>query len=252
MSEERTRAAILSAGPNDGNWTDVIRRAKRARRRQGIYGVVLLTALVVVGVASAYALGHPIVDFGTADKAPSKSIAVIGGADAGAPEGIATGVLADQAREIPGLSAGGKPYEVSVEPTREGGFCTFSRITKSGSLLHCLSNSADRRSIERSIGLWINAPDGLHGPLWIGGEFLESEGDHLEVAYANGTNDEIPFVWVNAPIDAGIFVLSVPEDRRVDARWPVSVTLFDRNGKVLARESIHVEWWVDSGGAPDS
>ena len=57
MSEELKRDEILSAGPADGDWTDVLKRAKRTHRRQ-VSAAVVLTALVVVGAASAYALTH--------------------------------------------------------------------------------------------------------------------------------------------------------------------------------------------------
>lgn len=57
MSEELKREEILGVGPDDGDWADVISRASRARRRYQVRAAVLLTALVVVGVASAYALG---------------------------------------------------------------------------------------------------------------------------------------------------------------------------------------------------
>ena len=58
MSDDLTRNEILSAGPDDGDWSDVISRASRARRRYQVRAAVLVTALVVVGAASAYALTH--------------------------------------------------------------------------------------------------------------------------------------------------------------------------------------------------
>jgi|SRR5450830_21581 len=234
MSEELQRDEILSAGPDDGDWTDVLRRATRARRRRGIYGAVLLTALVVIGVASAYALGHPIVDFGTADKAPSKDAARIRSADAGVPEGTGPGVLADQARKIPGLSIDGKPYEISVAPTRDGGFCIS--FPQGGWAIPCIANDAQRR-LMGSMSLAMTA-EGDWGPFWIGGIFLEREGERLEVVRADGSSDDIPFVWVTSPINAGFFAFKVPNEDRVNGRGPVSVALFDRDGTVLARESI--------------
>ena len=62
MSDDSIRHAILSAGPDDGDWTDVLRRVILTRHRRQVYGAVLLSALVIVGAASAYALthrGHP-------------------------------------------------------------------------------------------------------------------------------------------------------------------------------------------------
>lgn len=58
MSEELKREEILGAGPDDGDWSDVISRASRARRRYQVRAAVLVTALVAVGAASAYALTH--------------------------------------------------------------------------------------------------------------------------------------------------------------------------------------------------
>ena len=230
MTDDQMRREILSAGPDDGDWMDVVRRATRARHRSQIYAAVAVAALVVVGVASAYALGHPIIDFRTADNAPHKVIAEFDSLDIGAPEGMATGVLSDQARAIPGLYLNGEPYELGVAPTKEGGFC----ISQSG----CIANGADRRTMDGRISISIKAPEGLSGPCRISGEFLKSEGERLEVAYADGTSEEVPFVWVTAPINAGFFVFDVPEERRVNSHRPVSVVLFDRAGKVLVRESI--------------
>jgi hypothetical protein len=58
MSEELTRNEILSAGPDDGDWGDVLGRVKRAHYRRQVYTAAALAALVIVGAASAYALSH--------------------------------------------------------------------------------------------------------------------------------------------------------------------------------------------------
>jgi len=229
MSEELKCDAILSAGPDDDNWGDVIRRAKRARRRQGVYGVVLLTALVVIGVASAYALGHPIVDFNTAEKGPTKVVNDFGSMEVGAPEGMAPGVLPEQARRIPGLYLDGKPYNLYVAPTRQGGFCATNG---------CIS---DRSTLVGRISVTTEgfpSKAGVVGVSRISGEFIEEGGERLELSYQDGTRDEVPFVWVTAPIDAGFFVFAIPEAHRVSAARPVRVTLFDKDGKELAGDPI--------------
>jgi hypothetical protein len=57
VSDKLTRnELLLSPGPDDGDWTDVVKRAKRAHRRQ-VYAAAVLLALVVVGVAFTYAIG---------------------------------------------------------------------------------------------------------------------------------------------------------------------------------------------------
>ncbi|MGD0274249.1 MAG: hypothetical protein ABSB96_11035 [Gaiellaceae bacterium] len=232
MSEELKREEILSAGPDDGDWTDVVRRATRARRRRGIYGAVLLTALVAVGVASAYALGHPIVDFGAADKAPEKVVVEFGALDVSAPSNFTPGLIPDQAREIPGLYLNGKPFKLYVAPTKAGGFC--------GTVGGCVN---DRAAVAKSI-LWsLSAGNKRFEKLsdvvyeQIDGAFFDRNADRLELSYADGTSEEIPFVWVSAPIDAGFFVLGIPKVHQNSANRPTALTLYEAGGKVIARES---------------
>lgn len=219
MSEALRRDEILSAGPNDGDWTDVVRRMTRARRRQGVYGVVLLTALVVVGVASAYALGHPIVDFNTAEKGPTNVVNDFGELEVSAPENMTPGLLPDQARKIPGLYLDGKPYAFYIAPTKSGGFCsTIGGCIRVG----------DRPELMDDI-LW-GLETGRRFERF-SGAFIEKNADRLVLSYTDGTSEEVPFVWVGAPIDAGFFVLS-PANR------PAKLTLYDSRGEVIARESI--------------
>jgi len=129
MSEEPKREAILSTGLDDGDWTDVVRRATRARRRQEIYGAALLVALAAIVVACSSALGHPIVDFGRAHKAPENVVVNFSSLDQPVPENqgppadLGPRVLAAQTREIPGLYLYGKPYKLYVAPTELDGVC---------------------------------------------------------------------------------------------------------------------------------
>ena len=45
MSDE----LLLSPGPDDGDWSDVVKRAKKAHRRSQIQLAIALIALAVVG-----------------------------------------------------------------------------------------------------------------------------------------------------------------------------------------------------------
>jgi hypothetical protein len=212
---------------NGADWTDVLSRSTRARRRRrGIYGAVLLAALVVIGVASAYALGHPIVDFNTAEKGSTKIVDDFGSMDIGAPPGMAPGVRAEQARRIPGLYLNGKKFNFWVAPTKKGGFCEISG---------CI---ADRRTLVGHIAVTVSGNKGNTGVAWINGDFIDGRGERLELSYADGSRDEIPFVWVNAPINAGFFVFGIPKEHQVPARRPVTIALFDGEGTTLAREPI--------------
>jgi hypothetical protein len=226
MSDQLSREEILNAGPDDGDWVDVLRRTKRARRRRGIYGAVLLTALVVVGVASAYALGHPIVDFNTAEKGPTKVVNDFGELEVSAPENMTPGLLPDQARKIPGLYLDGKPYAFYVAPTKSGGFCSTiggcvgvnDRPEMKDRVLGGLETS---KSFER-----------------LDGVFIEKNADRLVLSYADGTSDDVPFIWVTEPIEAGFFVLAIPEAHQTSANRPTSLALYASGGERLANESL--------------
>lgn len=226
MSEELKRDAILSAGPNDGNWTDVIHRATLARRRQGIYAAVLLTALVVVGVASAYALGHPIVNFNTAEKGPTNVVNDFGELEVSAPENMTPGLLPDQARKIPGLYLDGKPYAFYVAPTKSGGFCS----TIGG----CVSVNDRPEMKDRILG----GLEASKSSERLDGVFIEKNADRLVLSYADGTSDDVPFVWVTEPIEAGFFVLDIPEAHQTGANRPTGLTLYDSGDETIANAPL--------------
>jgi hypothetical protein len=226
MSEELKRDEILSTGPDDGDWTDVLRRAARARRRQGIYGVVLLSALVVVGVASAYALGHPVVDFGSAEKGPMTVVNDFGALEVSAPENMTPGLVPDQARKIPGLYLDGKPYEFYVAPTKSGGFCS----TIGG----CVGVN-DRPEMKNRVLGGLETSKSFER---LSGVFIEKNADRLVLSYADGTSDEVPFVWVTEPIEAGFFVFDIPEAHRASANSPTALALYDSSGETLAKAPL--------------
>jgi hypothetical protein len=238
VSNDQMRNEILSAGPDDGDWTDVLRRTKRARRRQGVYGFVLLTALVVVGVASAYALGHPVIDFGKAAKGPKKVVNDFGSMEVGAPPGMAPGVLPHQTRRIMSFRVDGKNHVLWVAPTNKGGFCADWSELGGG----CRANRHDRSAGELDVmgsGETIDSSDGkVVTDRVLFGSFFNRNGARLEITYADGKTTEISFVWVSKPIKAGFYYFPVPNLRRHSGRWPVVVTLFDSDGKRLTHESI--------------
>ena len=226
MSEELKRNDVLSAGPDDGDWDDVVRRAKGARRQRSLYLLVALVGLIVVGVASAYALGHPVVDFSSAEPGSQKVIDDAGSMEVGAPPGMAPGVIPEQARKIPGLFVDGKPYQLWVTPTKSGGFCTNHE---------CIP---DRSTLNGRVYVGMTGNQSFTGVSQIGGAFVDPNGDRLELSYADGTTAEIPFVWVTAPIDAGFYVFDIPKEHQVAAARPTRVTLLDSKGKELIRGEV--------------
>jgi RNA polymerase sigma-70 factor, ECF subfamily len=67
----------------------------------------------------------------------------------------------------------------------------------------------------------------------LGGSFFQSEAERVQVSYADGTSDQIRFVWVSEPISAGFFLYRVPNAHRSSAARPISVELYDESGDVL-------------------
>jgi hypothetical protein len=218
-------AEFLSTGPDDSDWNDVRRRAKQGRRRRQASVTLVLAGAVVLLVASAYAFGHPIVDFRSSPKGPPKVVDDFGSLEVGAPAGMAPGVVPEEARRITSVQIDGKKHVLWVAPTKQGGFCESWSQFIGG----CRADRHDAfaKHIEVS-----GTQDVLAG------SFFQDSGSRLELEYADGTTDEIPFVWVTAPIEAGFYLFRVPDAHRVDGHRPKSIRLLDDNGKVVAEEPI--------------
>ncbi|MDQ2980897.1 MAG: hypothetical protein M3R26_01040 [Actinomycetota bacterium] len=227
---ETLGADLLRHGPDDGDWSDVLRRATRARRRRQTSAVGALVAAVAVGIASAYAFGHAIIDFGKAEKGPVTIVNDFGSLEVGAPEGMAPGVLPHEARRITSVFIDGKEHVLWVAPTKQGGFCEQWSDFFGG----C---RADRRD-EFAKRIGVSAAVSAAGINVLGGSFFQSAGARLKLSYADGTSDEIPFVWVSAPIEAGFYLYRVPDPHRVIGHRPTALSLFDDRGKMLAREPV--------------
>ena len=74
MSEHPLSSDLLERGPDDADWSDVLRRVGGKRRRRKTAAMVAAVAIVATGIASAYAFGHPIIDFSKAPKGPEKVV----------------------------------------------------------------------------------------------------------------------------------------------------------------------------------
>jgi hypothetical protein len=223
---ESLRTDLLTQGPDDADWSEVLSRSARARRRSLALAVMALVAAVGVGIASAYAFGHPIIDFGKAEKGPTTIVNDFGSLEVGAPEGMAPGVLPHEARKITSVSIDGKEHVLWVAPTKQGGFCEqWSDL---------FGGCRDDRHDEFAKHIDITAA----GIDLLGGSFFQSAGVRLVLSYADGTSDEIPFVWVSAPIEAGFYLFRVPDAHRVAGNRPSALSLLDDRGRVIAREPI--------------
>src|SRR6476659_8834113 len=225
MTDLLATAELLSRGPDDGDWNEVRRRASRGRRRRLGSVMFVLVGAVALVIASAYAFGHPIVDFGSAPKGPQKVVNDFGSLEVGAPSGMAPEVLPHEARRITAVSIDGKEHVLWVAPTKQGGFCESWSQFVGG----CRADRHDAFAKHINVGGTADV---------LAGSFFQESGSKLELEYADGAADEIPFVWVTAPIDAGFYLFRVPNAHRLEGHRPTSIRLLDDDGKVVAEDPI--------------
>jgi hypothetical protein len=207
-------------------------RVPRPFGRRGLLLAGLgLLALVVVVAAAAYVLGHPVIDFGKAQKGTRKVVDDFGSLQVGAPsQAMAPGVLPHQVRAITAVSIDGKTHTLYVAPTKKGGFCFQWSQLMGG----CRADRHDKFASHVDAG----GMAGPHGMTILNGSFFQAAGDRLEVEYADGEKNDIPFVWVTAPINAGFYLYRVPDAHRRAGHQPVSITLYDASNRVIDRERI--------------
>jgi hypothetical protein len=221
---------LLVHGADDADWSDVLRRSRKALRRRRSVELVAALAVVTAGVASAYALGHPVVDFGKAQHGSLKQVNEFGSMQVGAPRGMAPGVLAHQARRITAVRLDGKVHVLYVAPTKQGGFCAEWTDLGGG----CRANRHDTFAARLDAGGMV----GPHGLTVLQGSFFQTAGDRLTISFKDGATADVPFTWVTAPIDAGFYLYRVPDAHRTAATRAVSLALYDKDGKLLDREPI--------------
>jgi hypothetical protein len=208
--------------------------AKRPPRRRFLLTAAAIMALVFAVVAAAYALGHPIIDFGKAPKGPRQVVNDFGRLTVGATPIY---VLPHQARRITSVRIDGKERVLWVAPMRQGGFCyQWSGpigFLRSGLIGSC--HPADQRGFLPS-GLEWSGILGPRGVTILGGSFTSAAAARIVIAYADGRKSEIPFVWINAPINAGFFLYRIPDAHRRRGHLSVAITLLDSSNRVIYRE----------------
>jgi hypothetical protein len=219
--------AIDPLGPN---WGDVVHRSRRALRRRRALNAAALLAVVAAGVASAYALGHPVIDFGKAQHGSLKQVNQFGSMEVGAPRGMAPGVLPHQTRQITAVRIDRHWHTLYVAPTTRGGFC-YLWTTLIGS---CRATRTGRFAARLDTGGLV----GPQGALVLSGSFIRAGGERLTMTFKDGSTADVPFVWVTAPIDAGFYLYRIPDAHRHLATRAVSLALFDRHGKLITREPM--------------
>ncbi|HVW90746.1 MAG TPA: hypothetical protein VHC01_14875, partial [Gaiellaceae bacterium] len=214
--------------PFGPDWGDVLRRARRSRAHRWTLQAVVV-AVLVVGVASAYAFGHSVIDFGSAKPAGLKQVDEFGSMQVGAPRGMAPGVLPHEARRITSVRFDGKVHTLYVAPTKSGGYCYVWTD---------LGGGCRARHDRVANALGTGGEVGPNGLTVLETSFLQAAGERLVMTFKDGATADVPFVWVSAPIDAGFTVYRIPDAHRRAATRPVWLALYDAHGKLLRRDPI--------------
>ena len=260
---------IDSCDDDFGDWADVLRRAQvttvqhsdggparvhrptrsgsAGRRRRVLLAVaaVLLAGLVLVSTgfgrnALQSLLGRIDVDFWRSEPAPSvvrwrfEDLAI------GSPPSLVPQAIASEARTVGTLRVGGRTRTLWVAPTRKGGFCYELEDSFGGrrpgagmrAALTRLSASPTLRIDPRP-----NAPTWAR-MLGVQGTVLGDEIEQLSIEFADGTSQDLDFLYVSSPIDAGFFGYTVPEGRQLGRGRPRFVVGRNSAGNVIARQRL--------------
>jgi len=175
----------------DGDWKDVLSRARRAaptsRHRPTPRRVALAAAVVAVAVtATAVAFGWPqsFVDFLSSRKAPENVKNFFGGENVGAPSGMSPEAIPGEARKITTAtfdadhSVGSHPtrHTLYVAPRKGGGFCYLWTDFSGG----CVDATTASGPLSMS---WV----GNDFALLLGGTVRTGDTRTVEARFADGT-----------------------------------------------------------------
>lgn len=229
--------AELEASAGEPDWSEVRRRARRIVVRRLAVRVGVGTAVALVAallVTPAFGLRGQLAHlFASGAPAPAPVVHGFAEMDTYAPPGMATGVIAPEARSVMEVHLStGKTETLWVAPTRTGGFC----LGLGG------PGGCDRDRVLRfSPGISIPSisPEGeiTAAPVIISGSMLVPGATTLEVRFDDGGRASSPVVWVSKPINAGFFVYEVPRQHWALGHRPTLVLLQDAAGHELARDA---------------
>jgi hypothetical protein len=237
---DRALGELVPAGPEDGDWEEVLVRAakrpeRRMRRRTALLALAAALLLALAAVVVAAVVTRTNILFSHARPAPNLIKKEFFDLAIGAPSGLAPNVLAAKTRQVPGFHLGGRSITLSVAPTSSGGFCyQFSEGAAGGGCAAVASQRAAQQ-LGVSFGLKIN-PRGVPSVNQVGGWTLDARATHIRVDYRDGTSETVSLIYVSAPIAAGFFVFAVPRAHLNPAAALTAVSALDKDGHVLERE----------------
>lgn len=236
------RFAALAPEALPGDWLDVQRRVRRTGRRRTLT-LLIAAALSAIVVGSALAFGPRVVDFFSSEPAPTRIVKQFEEAKLSARFMGATNLPMNPraARTIIDVKrADGSTAYIAVAPMRGGGFCMLSSAFGSdggGSEGSMCSDTEQSRTNPIMPG----GGDSGDGYGDFAGYIANTAADRLVLRYEDGTEDEIPVVWVSAPIDAGFFAFDPTREHFGEGHRAEVFVALDADGKELARNRVLFE-----------
>ena len=226
-----------------GDWDDVLQRAlvleppapprpRRVRSRRALVWAVAVSSLAVILFATpAFGLlrdwiGRKDVPF-TGKTAPLVVKRDFADLSLGMQEGLFPQAIASQTRKVGVFRASGKNYVLYVAPIRKGGFCAmFSDLSR---FLGCLETRPIAKDYPNSHGAVNPYLLKVSVGQWdVSGLVFAKDAASLSVEYQDGSSEQIPFVYVSKPIDAGFFLHGFRQG-------VAAVSVRDSRGKLIAR-----------------
>ena len=204
-------------------------RQRLGRLRTGLAVAGIVFALLLV--APAVGIRIPVLDFWSAEKAPSKVVQDFESLGEGAPAGMDPGAIPGETRKV-SLPDGSTLW---VSPTKHGGFCTLGTRSggcdKLGTWPLGVSWGASRisRLPQKSpLGrIPITAFDLLEGHA--NSHFVDS----VEIRFADGEIERPTLTWVSEPIHQGFFLYRIPDQHRRPGHEIEAVVGLDADGRVV-------------------
>jgi hypothetical protein len=234
---------------DDGDWDDVLDRARGAGRRLPVRVALVAAAFVLAASTTAAAFGWPqtVIDFFKSPPAPAKVKDWFASENVGAPRGMSPQAISGRARKITTAVFDDEHadpthptvHTLYVAPRKGGGFCYL--WTEAGAGCFPVKNAPGALG---PLGLdWYSADYALLVSGWVRAGATRAVVAH----FADGTTETIPVTWVSAPVDAGFLVYPVPAAHRTRSDALRSIVALDADGNVLGTQTFPVTKPLDDG-----
>lgn len=235
------------ARPAEGDWSDVLARARNSGRRRAPGRIAVAAAVAVVAATvTAVAFGWPgrFVDFFKAPPAPQSVENFFRTHNVAVPGGVSPKTKLGHAREIMSATfdADNIPsdhptvHTLYVAPRTNGGFCYLWTDYGGGCADAEIAAEGTTDPAARPLGVtWLANDYAGFVDGWV-----RTDARTVEARFADGTTALLPVTWVSAPISAGFFAYVVPPAHQTRADALTSVVALDGDDRVVGEQDIGV------------